>query len=236
MNKKFWNNEEYNKLVVYLESISDSKYLSFHKNLVPGINNILGIQIPKLRLIAKEIAKGNYMQYFKVAKYNYYEEIMLQGLVIGYIKEDYLVTLELIKSFVEHIDNWAICDSFCTKFKCIEKNKENFLIILKEYIQTKEEFKIRFAVVMFMTMYIDKNYIDEILSILNNISNEGYYVKMGVAWCLCECFIKFEDKTMKLLKDNNLDKFTYNKTLQKIVESFRISAETKQIIRGMKMI
>lgn len=188
-----------------------------------------------MRIIAKEISKGNYIEYFKIVKHNYYEEIMLHGLVIGYIKEDYNTTLKLINDFLPYVNNWAICDSFCSKFKCIYKNRDEFLIEIKKYIQTGEEFKIRFGVIMLMTMYIDENYIDEVLEILNNISNEGYYVKMAVAWCLCDCFIKFEVKAMNLLKNNKIDKFTFNKALQKIIESYRVSDDKKIIIKSMKI-
>lgn len=234
LNNINWTIKEYDELIEYLKGISDAKYKEFHKGLVPGLNNMLGVQIPKLRIIAKEIAKGNYNEYLELVKNNYYEETMIQGLVIGYIKTDYSNTLELIKSFLPHINNWAICDSFCKKFKSIVENKEAFLEFLKECIQTDKEYYIRFAIIMLKVIYIEKYYIDNTLNILDNISHDGYYVKMAVAWTLCDCFIKFEDKTMNYLSTSKLDDFTYNKTLQKIIESNRVSSETKELIRKMK--
>lgn len=234
LNNINWSEKEYENLVSYLKEISDDKYKNFHKNLVPGLDNILGIQLPKLRVIAKAISMGNYMEFLKLAKHNYYEETLIQGLVIGYAKLGYDDTLKLIKDFLPYITNWAICDSFCTKFKGVTKNREEFLLFLKECINSGKEYYIRFAVVMLKVMYIDKEYIDITLNILDEIYHEGYYVKMAVAWTLCDCFIKFRVETMEYFESNELDNFTYNKALQKVIESRRVDDKTKDIIRGMK--
>ncbi|MDD2376391.1 MAG: DNA alkylation repair protein [Clostridia bacterium] len=234
LNNKNWTIKEYDKLIVYLKEIGDEKYKNFHKNLVPGLYNMIGIQMPKLRVIAKAISMGNYMEYLTLARNEYYEETVIQGLIIGYVKEDYINTLKLIESFLPNLTNWAICDSFCIKFKSVVENRNEFLIFLQECIKSEKEYYIRFAVVMFKVMYIDEKYIDTVLNILDNICNEGYYVKMAVAWTLCDCFIKFEDKTMNYLNSNKLDNFTYNKVLQKIVESNRVDKETKETIKKMK--
>lgn len=234
LNNENWTIRKYDILVEHLKEISDEKYKIFHKNLVPGLNNVLGIQMPKLRVIAKSISMGNYIEYLALARNEYYEETMIQGLVIGYAKEDYINTLKLIESFLPNLTNWAICDSFCTKFKSVVENRNDFLFFLAKCIESDKEFYIRFAVVMFKVIYIDEEYIDDVLSILDSISHDGYYVKMAIAWTLCDCFIKFEDKTMNYLNISKLDNFTYNKALQKIVESYRVSKETKDIIRQMK--
>ena len=108
------------------------------------------------------------------------------------------------------------------------------LEFLKKYLKSKEEFKLRFALVMLLDFYITEDYIDYVLDVLNNIKHDGYYVKMAVAWALQVAFVKFEDKTMKLLENNNIDDWTYNKALQKIIESYRVDEKTKSKIRKMK--
>lgn len=229
-----WNKEKYDKLIEYLKEISDDKYKQFYETLVPTEDNILGIQLPKLRAIAKKISMGNYEEYLKLVEHRYYEETMLQGLVIGYVKVDYYKTLELIKDFLPHITNWAVCDSFCTKFNAVKGREEEFLSFLRECITLNKEYYIRFAVVMLKVMYINEKNIDTVFNILDNIHHDEYYVKMAVAWTLCDCFIAFEEKTMNYFKSCNLDNFTYNKALQKIVESNRVDKNTKDVIRGMK--
>ncbi len=110
--------------------------------------------------------------------------------------------------------------------------KENLLQLAEN--GNKKFTEIRFGVVMAMAHYIDEEYIDNVLQWMDRISHEGYYVKMAVAWALSVCYVKFPQKTMNYLKENHLDDFTYNKALQKIIESYRVSTEDKEIIRSMK--
>ena len=105
---------------------------------------------------------------------------------------------------------------------------------IQSYLKSYNEFEIRFAVVIILNYYITEDYIDLVLKTLDNIKHDGYYVKMAVAWAISMCFIKFEEKTMAYLKDNSLDDFTYNKSLQKISESLRIDKNTKELIKSMK--
>ena len=142
--------------------------------------------------------------------------------------------LNYIESFVPKIDNWAICDSFCNTLKFVNKNKEIMWEFIQSYLKSYNEFEIRFAVVIILNYYITEDYIDLVLKTLDNIKHDGYYVKMAVAWAISMCFIKFEEKTMAYLKDNSLDDFTYNKSLQKICESLRVDKNTKELIKSMK--
>ena len=142
--------------------------------------------------------------------------------------------INYIESFVPKIDDWAICDSFCNTLKFVNKNKEIMWEFIQSYLKSYNEFEIRFAVVIILNYYITEDYIDLVLKTLDNIKHDGYYVKMAVAWAISMCFIKFEEKTMAYLKDNSLDDFTYNKSLQKICESLRIDKNTKELIKSMK--
>ncbi|WP_131044676.1 DNA alkylation repair protein, partial [Clostridioides difficile] len=132
------------------------------------------------------------------------------------------------------IDNWSVCDGFCSDLKSMKKYKENMYDILKKYVYSKNPWEIRFALVMFLIYYVDDKHIKEIFEYCNNIQSEEYYVKMGMAWLLSICFIKCEEETFLYIKNNNLDDFTYNKMLQKIIESNRVDLEKKNIIRSMK--
>lgn len=214
--------------------LADEKYKKFHTKLCPTNSSIVGVRIPFLRKLAKEIAKGDWREYFKTAEDKYYEEIMLQGMVIGYAKVELNERLKLIEKFIPKIDNWGICDSFCNGLKFIKSNKETIWNFIQPYLKSNHEFYIRFGVVVLLDFYIDEDYISCVLDALDEIKHDGYYVKMAVAWAVSVCYIKFPEKTMLYLKNNSLDDFTYNKSLQKITESFRIDAETKSIIRSMK--
>ena len=105
---------------------------------------------------------------------------------------------------------------------------------IQKYLSSHREFELRFAIIMIMDYYLTREYIDQVLAIYDSIQNEGYYVKMGVAWALSMAYVKFPEKTMRLLQNNHLDDFTYNKALQKMIESYQIDKETKQRLKEMK--
>lgn len=217
-----------------LINLADEKYKKFHSNLCPGVENILGVRLPILRKISKDLSKNNYKNYLNNDSIKYYEEIMIEGLIIGYIKVDNETRFKYIRNFVPKINNWAVCDSFCNNLKFTKKNMSEVWDFILPYTSSKNEFDVRFAVVMMLNFYIVDDYIDNVLSVLNHIHHDGYYVKMAVAWAVSFAYIHFPDKTLSFLKNNNLDDFTYNKSLQKIIESNRVSKEYKDLMRSMK--
>lgn len=218
-----------------LFNLSEDEYRNFHSKLCPNTENILGVRLPLLRNMAKDLAKNNWEAYLNNPYNEYYEEIMIEGLTIGYIKTDINTGLKYIKRFIPKIDNWAICDSFCNNLKFTKKNLNEVWEFISTYLSSNKEFELRFAIVMMLHYYINEEYIDRVLHILNDINHEGYYVKMAVAWAISFAYIKFPHKTLVFLKNNNLDSFTYNKSLQKIIESTRVSNEDKDLIRSMKI-
>ena len=218
-----------------LYKLSDEKYKKFHSALCPNVDNIIGVRIPKLREIAKEIAKENPIEFLEKYNCEFYEEKMVYGLVIGYMKAEFEERLKYIDKFVPMIDNWAICDSCCATYKFTKKNLEEMFGYLQKYINSQDEFEVRFAVIMLMDYYITDEYIDKVFKIYNNINLDKYYVKMAIAWAISVAFVKYEEKTREFLKNNSLDKFTFNKALQKIIESNVVNKETKDEMRRMKM-
>ena len=104
-------------------------------------------------------------------------------------------------------------------------------------MKSDREFELRFAIVILLDYYITDEYIDNVIKILDNIKHtEFYYVKMAVAWTLSIAYIKYPDKIMQYLQsgNNHLDKDTYNKALQKIIESNRVGKREKNKIKKMK--
>lgn len=218
-----------------IEELADEKYKEFHTGLCPNSNEIVGVRVPVLRNLAKEIVKeGKVEEYLKNALDNSYEEILLQGMVLGSWKTSIENFTKYLEKFIPKINSWAVCDVAVAGLKITKKNMEYMWEFIQKYLKSKNEFELRFAIVMMLDFYITDEYVDEVLQILNNIKNQAYYVKMAVAWTLQVAFVKFPKKTMKLLENNNLDDWTYNKALQKIIESYRVDNETKQIIRNMK--
>lgn len=215
---------------------AEEEYKVFSTKLIPNTENILGVRLPALRKIAKQIAKDDWRTFLSNADNEYFEEIMLQGMVIGCSKADIDEILDHVKKFVPKIDNWSVCDSFCAGLKITKQNKERVWEFLKPYFSSEREYDIRFGVVMLLNYYIDDEYIRKVLTTLDHIKHEGYYAKMAVAWAVSICYIRLPKQTLRYLKNNQLDDFTYNKALQKITESLTVDKDTKVIIRSMKRV
>ncbi|MEY8707911.1 DNA alkylation repair protein [Bacteroides faecichinchillae] len=218
-----------------LKTLADAKYKEFHSSLLPGTDNVLGVRIPQLRTMAKRIAKENDWHLFiKATESNYYEETMLQGMIIGLAKINFEEQMNYVKMFIPRIDNWAVCDIFCGELKAfVKKGKGEVWLFIQPYLYSDKEFEKRFGIVMLLH-YIDEEYIDRLLKYADQFEHEAYYARMAMAWVISTCFVKFPDKTMEYLKQSKLDTWTYNKALQKTVESLRVNKETKLLIKSMK--
>ena len=226
-----------NSIKQELQNLIDSEYAKFNQKLCPDTKKkMLGIRVPVLRKLAQKIVKEyNWQEFLKQADDNYFEEVLLQGLVIGYAKIPIDEKLEYIKWFVPKIDSWAISDTFCPTLKIKPQDLPKVWEFIQSYLNASQEFYVRFAVIMMLDYYITDEYVDNVIEKLDKISHEGYYVKMAVAWTVCEIGIKFNEKAMKYLKgENHLDKFTFNKALQKMRESYRIDPKQKEILKQMK--
>ena len=219
-----------------LFNMQDKKYQEFQKKLCPGIENIIGIRVPVLRNYAKQLLKDNdFKTLMKCISDNYYEEIMLQGMLIGEAKEEFNIIIKYIENFIPKIDNWATCDTFCAGLKITKKNKEKMWNFLQRYLKSKKEFEVRFGIVMILDYFIDEKYLKKDFDIFNNIKVDKYYVQMAVAWAISICLVKYYDRTVKYLqKEADLDDFTYNKSIQKAIESYRITKEQKDFLRKIK--
>lgn len=213
----------------------DLKYRDFHSNLCPGVSNIIGVRVPVVRNFAKELLKMySFDELYENIDTCYYEEILLKGFLIGYCKEDISAKIDYIKRFVPLINNWAICDSFCSSLKFVKNNMEDIRSLIYYYLSSDKEFEVRFAIVMILDYYITDDYLEDDFRIFDSISNSYYYVEMAIAWAVSICLIKFYDETVLYLKRCNLSDFVYNKAIQKACESFRIDSLKKKELKSMK--
>lgn len=217
-----------------LVELSEENYRRFQEKLIPQQSNILGVRIPILRKLAKEIVLGDWQEFLLNGKEDYFEEVMLKGIVIGIVKVSVEEKLEWIRWFVPKINNWAVCDSFCVGLKITKKHSDTMWGFIQPYLQSNQEFEIRFGVVMILSYFIEEKYLSKIFYHFNSIKHDGYYVKMAIAWAISMIYIHFPEETKKFLLSNELDDFTYNKSLQKIIESYRIDKQTKEEIRKLK--
>ena len=223
-----------NKIRQDLFAMQDLKYKEFHGSLCPDMDNIIGVRIPKLREYAKELYKSNNLEDIKIED-KYYEELVIQGMLVGFqTKAPIEEVIKQVKEFVPKINSWAVCDTFCAGLKITKKYQTEMFKVIKEYLKSKQEYEVRFAIVMLLDYYINDQYIDQVLQILNNVKLDKYYVQMANAGALSICLIKYYNKTLEFLKTTKIDDFTYNKGIQKAIESYRITKEQKDYLKTLK--
>lgn len=217
-----------------LIKLADDKMAEFSRKLNPAIepNTILGIKTPLLRDVARELLKsGNYTDFLNDLPHKYFEENQVHGFVISLIKDFDECIIELEK-FLPYIDNWATCDQ--TSPKVFKKNKDKLLPYIHKWIKSNEPYTVRFAVNMLMNHFLDDDFKSEYLDIVASVKSEHYYVQMVVAWYFATALAKQYDNAVKIIEQNKLDKWVHNKTIQKAVESYRVTPEHKEFLKSFK--
>lgn len=137
--------------------------------------------------------------------------------------------------FVPDINNWAVCDCFCSTLKDADKYQAEYWDFIETYFTSNKEYEARFAAVMLLGHFVKREYLKESIRRLESITQQGYYAKMAVAWAVSVYFAAFPDEMLTYLQDGHkLDEFTYKKSLQKITESYRVDKEMKKIIKEMR--
>jgi 3-methyladenine DNA glycosylase AlkD len=220
--------ENYRKRLL---SLKDEAYYHFIANLVPGSKQI-GIRIPILRKLAKEFIKEDYQKYLSI-KSIYREEKIIKGLIIGSLNTDFKNVLSHLEDFLPEIDSWEICDTTVSGLKIFKIHLEEGLIFIDSCLKSNETFSIRFGLVLLLSYYLKEEYLDYIFKILKNLKSEEYYVRMAAAWLVSYLYIMFPKVTLKLF-DGSLDKFTHNKAISKINESFQVKKADKDFFRTLR--
>lgn len=216
------------------EKAKEDGYKQFSASLIPNIDNVLGIRLPILRKIAKKISKDDWRNFLDNYEEKFMEDTMLKGMVITYLKEDFDTMLNLVCNFVPKINNWAVCDTFCTGLKFLNADKQKAFEFLSPYLKSKEEYHLRFACVVLLAHFIEKDYIDKVLKILFSLKSEYYYANMAIAWAVSICYIKFPKETLKYLQNSTLDDFCHNKSISKITDSYRVPYEDKKKLKLLR--
>ena len=219
----------------FLQENEDTGYRDFHSNLLPGVDNVMGIRLPVLRKFAKQLSGMDWQEWFEQADDQWYEETMLRGLVSAYAKMECKERLTYVAKFVPDINNWAVCDCFCSTLKDADKYQTEYWDFIETYFTSNKEYEARFAAVMLLGHFVKREYLKESIRRLESITQQGYYAKMAVAWAVSVYFAAFPDEMLTYLQDGHkLDEFTYKKSLQKITESYRVDKEMKKIIKEMR--
>ena len=165
----------------------DIEFRDFSMKLTPGCDNMIGVRSPVVKDIAKEISKGDWRRTLSEMQTDYQEERLVRGFVISYAKMDLDERMRYIESQVRLMDNWAVCDCFFYRPK--KSESKEYYGFAKSYIPRERTYERRFGIVTMMK-FIDDEHIDEILSLMDSVKSDEYYVNMAVAWTISMCYVK----------------------------------------------
>ena len=217
-----------------LFELQDMAYRDFHSRLMPDIDKetVIGIRVPVLRKYAKSIVETELSEKFiKELPHRYYEENNLHMMLITGIK-DYDRCLSEIERFLPYIDNWATCDFPAPK--CFENHKEEWLPVIKRWIASGETYTIRYGIGMLMRLYLDEDFDPEYVRLVVGVKSDEYYVNMMIAWYMATALAKQWDAVIPYIEDHCMSDWVHRKTIQKAVESYRITDEQKEYLKGYR--
>ena len=215
--------------------MQDPAYRDFHSNLMPGIDKdtIIGIRTPQLRRFAKQLAQtAEAEQFLHRLPHQYYEENNLHGLLIEQIK-DYELCIEELERFLPHIDNWATCDLLAVR--TVKNHLNSYIKKIDRWLESEHIYTIRFGINMLMRYYLEEEFKLEYPGKVAAIRSEEYYVNMARAWYFATALAKKYDQVLPFLEEQKMDVWTHNKTIQKAIESYRITPEQKEYLRTLKI-
>lgn len=218
-----------------LFALQDKQYAAFQAKLTPGVpmDSFIDIRVPVARKLAKEYAKEEDSKMFlQQLPHTYYDENILHSLLISQIK-DYDECIRQTDAFLTYVDNWAVCDILSPKV--FAKHKDELMEKIKAWSKSSHTYTCRFGIETLMSQYLDKDFKEEYLEIPASAKSVEYYVKMMVAWFFATALAKQWDAIIPYIEQHRLAPWTHNKTIQKAIESYRISPEQKAYLRTLKV-
>ena len=225
---------EHTALQKQLFALQDIGYRDFHSRLIPNIDKaqIIGIRMPVLRKFARDFGKTEEARNFLLElPHQYYEENNLHVMLITGIR-DYETCLAETERFLPYIDNWATCDF--PEPKCFTKHKTDLLPHIRQWLASGKTYTVRYGIGMLMRMYLDEDFAPEYPDMVAEVISEEYYVNMMIAWYFATALAKQWDSVIPYLEERKLSPWVHKKTIQKAIESYRITPEQKEYLRTLR--
>ncbi len=212
----------------------DAAYRDFQKKLIPSVDPeaVIGVRTPVLRSLAKEyLGREETEDFLAALPHRYFDEDQLHAFLISGIK-DFGRCMELVERFLPYVDNWATCDQLSPK--CFRKHRSGLLPYIRKWIASGRTYTVRFASGMLMEHFLDDDFDPALMELAASVRSDEYYVNMMTAWYFATALAKQYDAALPYLAEGRLDPWTHNKTIQKAVESFRITPQQKDELRKLR--
>ncbi len=223
-----------NQVYEMLLKVKDDNYKEFQSKLVPNISkeSILGVRTPEMREIAKEVFNSSFKdEFLNDIPHKYYEENIIHMFVVSLIK-DFDECINELDKFLKYVDCWPVSDQASPK--CFKKNHDKLLPVVKRWISSSHIYTSRFGMRTLMNEYLDKDFKEEYLELVSNVKGDDYYLKMMQAWYFATALAKQYDSTIKYIENHKLDDWVHKKSIQKAIESFRVSDEHKEYLKTLR--
>ena len=218
-----------------LFGMQDKGYREFQAKLIPNVDpkRVIGVRTPVLRKYARSLVKREDISAFLNARpHEYFDEDQLHAFILSEIK-DYDRCIDEVRAFLPYIDNWATCDQLSPKV--FKKHRKELLKDIKKWISSKKTYTVRFGIGMLMALYLDEDYDAAYPKLVAKVRSDEYYINMMIAWYFATALAKQYDDVIPYLEEQRLDAWTHNRTIQKAVESYRITPEQKKYLRSLKV-
>lgn len=217
-----------------LFSMQDIKYRDFQSKLIPTVayDSVIGVRTPELRKYAKQLEKTEGItEFLKDLPHKYFDENQLHAFLISEIK-DFDKCMEEVERFLPYVDNWATCDQMIPKV--FKKHRKELLEVVYRWMESDETYTIRFAIGMLMKYFLEEDFQIEYAGKVAAVKSEEYYINMMIAWYFATALSKQYEAIIPFIEGQCLDVWTHNKTIQKAVESYRITNEQKEYLRSLR--
>lgn len=214
-----------------LLSMGDEEYREFSSKLMPTVerDKVIGIRTPLLRKLAKDLE--SYEDFLQDLPHEYYEENNLHAFLIEK-ERNFEKCIEKLNTFLPHVDNWATCDSM--KPRVLKKEPQKLIIHIKKWLKSKDVYAVRYGINLLMSFFLDENFDIQYLRLVANVKSREYYINMMRAWYFATALAKQYEQTLPYIENKVLDTWTHNKTIQKSIESLRITKEQKDYLKTLK--
>ncbi|MBR5793251.1 MAG: DNA alkylation repair protein [Anaerotignum sp.] len=231
-----WTKDNYENFRKELFAQAEETYRDFNAKLLCSDLPVIGLRVPFLRKMAKEIAKKDGVGFLQACGTDTYEERLLYGLVAASLSVSYEEFLPYCDHYTEHLaENWAHCDIFCSSVKkSIKGHEREFFQHIGGYLCSENPWVVRMGLVMMLSNYLTEEYMEDVLKRTDSVSSEHYYIRMAQAWLLATVWAKDREMMLFFIENHHLDDWTWNKFIQKCCESYRVSAEDKAFLRSLK--
>ncbi len=222
----------YEKVVAELKSKSDAEYKKFNDKITKTEYETIGVRMPEIKRVAKSVDKAEIEEYLEKCEFRYFEDTLIYGLLLPRLGLDEFWKRK--DEFLTKCDSWSHIDCFVSELKPKASEKEKLYSLLTEGIDSLDGFALRFRIVALMNFYVGGDRTEEILRIVERLDGRGFYNDMAIAWLLQVALVKRREETLVFMQNNSLSRFTQNKAISKMQDSFRIGEDDKIYLKTLR--